>query len=280
MEWYYAEGGSQKGPISDSDFQTMVGSGQITAKTLVWNSSMKNWAEYGTVASPSSAGQTATGSDGQGEIPGTTQNNFGAGGTGQTHNRDLMAMAREMLTGRWGEGALLMLCMWGLEIAGQILVFIPLLGLIAYIVLFAPIVAGFMAFFLNISRKQEAPINMLFAYFNRMGTCVAALLLNMVFVFLWSLLLIIPGIIKSIRYSQIWFIIADNPDISASEALRRSDAMMKGSCWKYFCLSLRFLGWSILCLFTLGIGYLWLGPYMMTSYANFYEDVKGKVANS
>jgi uncharacterized membrane protein len=55
--------------------------------------------------------------------------------------------------------------------------------------------------------------------------------------------------------------------------------MMYGFKWKYFCLALRFLGWAILCLFTLGIGFLWLIPYMQVSFANFYDDVKANQAN-
>ena len=93
------------------------------------------------------------------------------------------------------------------------------------------------------------------------------------FIFLWSLLLIIPGIIAAYAYSQVFYILADNPSLSGMEALDQSKQMMKGRKWKYFCLCMRFVGWSILCIFTLGIGYIWLAPYMAVSLANFYRDV-------
>ena len=71
-----------------------------------------------------------------------------------------------------------------------------------------------------------------------------------------------------------FFILHDNPDIGASEAIDRSKKMMNGYKGKLFGLCLSFLGWGILCCFTLGIGFLWLFPYMSLSVTNFYEDLK------
>ena len=64
------------------------------------------------------------------------------------------------------------------------------------------------------------------------------------------------------------------------DALRKSKEMMDGYKWKYFCLGLRFIGWALLCVLTLGIGILWLSPYVQVSYAKFYEDVKNNQAVS
>ena len=94
------------------------------------------------------------------------------------------------------------------------------------------------------------------------------------FIFLWSLLFIIPGIIKSFSYAMTPFILEENPELSANEAIDRSRAMMKGHKFDYFWLLLSFIGWGFLCIFTLGIGLLWLTPYMQTAVASFYEDVK------
>ncbi len=312
MEWYYAEGSSQKGPISDSDFKAMVESGQITSKTLVWNGSMKNWAEYGTIASgataAASAGQTATCSECQGEFPadqmvqyerhficakckpvffqriqegGSMPSNFGSGGTGQTHNRDLMTQARDTLSGRWGEGVIFVLAYIGVSFGiGIISGIIPILGNLVSLLVTGPIMVGFYAFWLNFSRGETVATGVLFKYFEKFGACLSLYLLMSIFIVLWMLLLIVPGIIKALRYSMAFFIMSEDPDITAYQALTKSEAMMKGSCWKFFCLNCRFIGWSILCLFTLGIGFLWLTPYSMTSYAKFYEDVRGKVAGS
>jgi uncharacterized membrane protein len=95
-----------------------------------------------------------------------------------------------------------------------------------------------------------------------------------VFVFLWSLLLIIPGIIKMFSYAMTPYILEEHPELSANEAIDRSRAMMKGHKFDLFWLGLSFIGWMILAFFTFGIGYLWLVPYMETSIAGFYEDVK------
>ena len=103
---------------------------------------------------------------------------------------------------------------------------------------------------------------------------VWGMFLTYVFVFLWSLLLVIPGIIKMFSYAMTPFILEEYPELSANEAIDRSRAMMKGHKFDLFWLLLSFIGWGILCVITLGIGFLWLTPYMETSMAAFYEDLK------
>ena len=96
-----------------------------------------------------------------------------------------------------------------------------------------------------------------------------------IYTILWLLLLIIPGIIAAISYSQTFFILADDNTLRPSEAIDKSKKMMDGYKLKYFYLCLRFLGLALLCVLTLGIGFLWLIPYMYVTCAKFYEDVKG-----
>lgn len=103
---------------------------------------------------------------------------------------------------------------------------------------------------------------------------IAAYLLMCLFIFLWTLLLIIPGIIKALAYSMTPFILKDFPELSVNQAINLSQKMMKGHKFDYFWLGLSFIGWILLGLLTLGIGYIWLIPYMYTSYAAFYEEVK------
>ena len=103
---------------------------------------------------------------------------------------------------------------------------------------------------------------------------VWGMFLMSIFIFLWSLLLVIPGIVKMFSYSMTPFILEENPELSANEAIDRSRAMMKGHKFDFFWLLLSFIGWFLLGLLTLGIGYLWLYPYMQTTAAAFYEDVK------
>lgn len=94
------------------------------------------------------------------------------------------------------------------------------------------------------------------------------------FTALWSLLLIIPGIIKFYAYSMTPYILIDNPELSANQAINLSRDMMKGHKFDLFYLQLSFIGWAFLSVFTLGIGLLWLMPYMMTAQAAFYQDVR------
>ena len=99
-------------------------------------------------------------------------------------------------------------------------------------------------------------------------------LLYILFVFLWALLFYIPGIVKGIAYSLSPFILKDNPELSANEAINLSQKMMKGHKFDLFFLMLSFIGWIILGAFTLGIAYMCLVPYMSATLAAFYQDVK------
>ena len=98
--------------------------------------------------------------------------------------------------------------------------------------------------------------------------------LMMVFVLLWSLLLFIPGIIMAFAYAMTPYILVENPEMKAIDAIRKSRSMMKGHKFDLFYLELSFIGWILLCILTLGIGLLWLVPYMETSIAAFYNDLK------
>lgn len=112
--------------------------------------------------------------------------------------------------------------------------------------------------------------------FANWGHNVWGMLLMGIFVFLWTLLLIIPGIIKGFAYALVPYILVDKPELSANEAINLSMRMMKGHKFDFFWLCLSFIGWILLAILTLGIGMFWLMPYMYTSYAAFYQDVKAE----
>ena len=133
---------------------------------------------------------------------------------------------------------------------------------------------GGVRFTLAISRKKRPEVGQLFSGFDRFGTHLVAYLLQTIFVALWTLLLIIPGIIAALSYSMTYFIIAEDSSISASEAIAKSKKMMKGNKWKLVCLGFRFIGWFLLVMLTFGIAFLWVGPYSYVSYAQFYDDLK------
>ena len=110
--------------------------------------------------------------------------------------------------------------------------------------------------------------------FGRWGRNVWGMFLVGLFTSLWSLLLIVPGIVKSYAYAMTPYILIDNPELSANQAINLSQKMMKGHKLDLFFLHLSFVGWIFISIFTLGIGSLWLNPYIMTTQAAFYQDLK------
>lgn len=142
--------------------------------------------------------------------------------------------------------------------------------------LILPIEWGYIVYFLNLARKENIGKNTLFdgfhskEYVRILGT---TLLYNLL-VGIGFVLLIIPGIILSLMYSQFSFILKDNPEMKYMAALKLSAKMMKGHLWQFFLLNLSFIGWVLLALLTFGIGMLWLNPYIYTTWAHYYKDLK------
>lgn len=138
-----------------------------------------------------------------------------------------------------------------------------------------PLSYGYYVSFLNSKRTGEVVrIENLFDGFKDYARVFLTNLLQTIYIVLWTLLLIVPGIIKSISYSQTFFVLKDNPELKNNAAIERSMAMMEGHKMEYFCLILSFIGWLLLGILTLGIGLLWVNPYIATATAHFYEYVK------
>lgn len=192
----------------------------------------------------------------------------------KTENVVLMRMARESLRGKWGLAigtfVVYLIIIGSVQVATQ---FFPLSGLLSLLIA-GPLVLGWSIFALSISRNQEARLEQIFEGFNNFGTALGAYLLMVLFTLLWTLLLIIPGIIAAISYSLTFYILADDNKIGPMDAIDKSKKMMDGYKWKFFCLGLRLFGLALLCILTLGIGFLWLAPYAQVTVAKFYEDVK------
>ena len=183
----------------------------------------------------------------------------------ETPLREITAAARVSLSGNWGVAI-------GLFLLFQLLLGGTSLSYTSWLFTGA-LTVGLCSFFLNLS-SGSVRISMLFDGFNVFGKSFGVIFLTGLFIMFWSLLLVVPGIIKTYSYSMAFFIVADDPSVGALEAITRSRQIMNGNKWRLFCLYLRFIGWGILCAFTLGIGLLWLWPYMMASTAAFYEDIK------
>lgn len=144
---------------------------------------------------------------------------------------------------------------------------------IAFFILGSVVGTGYAKFNLNLIDRRDAAVGNLFAYFADWKRLAIANLLRTLYVFLWTLLLVIPGIIASYSYAMTDYILAEEPHLSASEAIERSKTLMEGNRWRLFCLHLSFIGWDILCVFTFGIGYLWLTPYKRVAIADFYREI-------
>lgn len=158
---------------------------------------------------------------------------------------------------------------------GIILVAAIIIGLI-YFVLGSIVGVGYSKFNLNLVDGKSGAFENLFEYFSFWKTTTLSKLLRALYTFLWTLLFIIPGIIASFSYSMTDYILAENTDISASEAINKSKEIMEGNRWRFFCLQFSFIGWDILAAFTFGIGYLWLTPYKQAAYAAFYREISAE----
>lgn len=192
-------------------------------------------------------------------------------------NARIMADARAALVGNWKRVILVFLlytiCMSAVSA-------IPEIGGVVSFLISGPMALGVAYYSLGISRGEHPDWKVIFDGFKRFIPSFLTYIYMTLLVILWSLLLIIPGILKSLSYSQTFFILADNPLIGVKDAVKKSEELMKGYRWKYVCLNLRFFGWMILSVFTLGIGFLWLIPYMQVSYAKFYDELNAKGVQS
>ena len=188
-----------------------------------------------------------------------------------TSNQQITAQARRSLSGNWvlAVGATLAIC-----IINIILQKVSIIGPVILFIISGPISLGFASLYLTLCRNEKAVFSQIFSGFNYFISALIAKFLISILVLLWSLLLIIPGIIAAYAYCLTFYIIYDDPSIPPIQAMQQSKLMMKGNKLKAFYLSCRFIGWAILAILTSGIALLWLVPYVGMSFAAFYEDIK------
>ena len=140
-----------------------------------------------------------------------------------------------------------------------------------------PLAWGFVVMFLDFIRGSKLRVGNLFdGYRDSWMRIFTTYLLVEIYTFLWMLLLVVPGIIKALSYSQTFFIMKDNPELSNNAAIEESMRMMDGHKMELFMLFLSFIGWGILAILTFGIGFLFLVPYVYTTMAHFYEQLKAE----
>ncbi|TLS49434.1 DUF975 family protein [Paenibacillus antri] len=186
-------------------------------------------------------------------------------------NAEIRAAARDALRGQWGMAVLVAFVYMAIT---AVIGSIPVVKNIGPLLLGGPLAFGLYAYFLHVVRGNRPELGVMFSGFQRFVPTLVLYLLQAIFVFLWMLLLIVPGIIAALRYSMSYFILLENPGLSPLDAINRSKEMMQGHKMQLFLLQLSFIGWALLCVLTLGIGLLWLMPYMQTSMAAFYERLK------
>ena len=215
---------------------------------------------------------------------------------------DIRRVARENLSGNWGLsiGACLLAAIMGGMLIGSS--FLPQLNIhmenqdiesweqffrvtlgsttfslntinLIHFILGGVIQLGYAQFLLKQYNRANFEVKDLFSQFERFGQAFLQRFLRILYTSLWSLLFIIPGIVKSYAYAMTPFIMAENPEMTASEAITASKEMMDGHKGELFTLDLTFIGWDLLCLLTLNIGHLWLNPYKNAAYAVFYKDL-------
>ena len=216
---------------------------------------------------------------------------------------ELRRVARENLSGNWGisVGVALVAAILGGTIAGfgsnvnfninedtirnlppffwtvllPVVSVAGLLGIVSFII-GGVVELGYAKFLLKQHDKKELQFSDLFSQFDRFGTGFAQQFLRILYTTLWTLLFIIPGIVKSLSYAMTPFILEDHPEMTASEAIKASMKLMDGHKMDLFILGLSFIGWSLLACLTMGIGFLFLNPYMNAAYAAFYRDISRK----
>jgi len=194
-------------------------------------------------------------------------------------NNQIMKEAQESLKGKWGISIAACLT------AGVITIMITILG--GYLInedwggnllsLFVtpPIGVGLALFFLNIHSGNKLEINTIFNPFKDVWlNSVLAYFMMIVIILIGFILFIIPGVIATLMFSQVFYIIAEDYKIDPYNALVKSKKMMEGNKWKLFKIMLRILLLAIVCILTLGIGFIWLAPYQNAVYAKFYNVVK------
>jgi uncharacterized membrane protein len=181
---------------------------------------------------------------------------------------ELKNRAKQSLTGNWGAAIL------GLVIYGAIVSLLSTTGVGSFVT--GLVSLGYISLYLSLLRGTKPTFEgSISAVTENIGTKFVSTLLVMLYTFLWSLLFIIPGIVKSYSYAMTPYILLDRPELSATDAIKESEKMMNGHKMELFILDLSFIGWILLSMLTCGVLVLYVEPYMMATKSAFYLELKG-----
>lgn len=195
-------------------------------------------------------------------------------------NSEYKNMALQSLEGNWAKAAVAMLIAvvvmggigFGLGLSFDSTIVEAAPSLINILLL--PLSWGLIVYFLRLIRREDIAYSRLFDGFRQYGRILWAELLKNIYILLWTMLLIIPGIIKTYSYAMSEFILHDNPEMNGEQAICESMRMMQGHKMQLFLLDLSLIGWLLLSYLTAGIGFLFLYPYYNSAHAHFYEELK------
>jgi len=152
-------------------------------------------------------------------------------------------------------------------------VFFSLYGIFVFIIGGA-VELGLCCFYIHLQRQEEISVSDLFSRFSIFGRAFLLRLYIFILVLLWTLLLIIPGIVAAYRYAMAPYLMSQNPELGVMQAVDISKRMMNGHKGRLFCLDLSFIGWFILGILTFGLGLLFVFPYLLSSRAAFFLDLR------
>lgn len=188
---------------------------------------------------------------------------------------ELKSAAKSQIKGKIGILFLITLIIGVISVvASAILSLIPCGSLIVSIVITPAFSLSLIRVYLDVVRGNCPKAGDAFCGFDDFWSAFKVSFLVGLFTFLWSLLFLIPGIIKSFSYSMSTYILAENKGKPALECINESKTMTEGHKMDLFVLGLSFIGWAFLCVITFGIAGIWVGPYMQATYTNAYNSLK------
>lgn len=268
MNWYYIHNNVQQGPVPASTLRQLLSSGVITLDTLVWASGMPGWIPLrdalDQLDSPPVPPSAPASSSSSFSAPAAWPDDLKGPGV------PFAKLKERALSGPEGNYWIFFgfLVLNGLIGGGSSLI----LNGLAFLVTF-PLSYGQCNLALRGADHQRLTVGDGFIGFSQYGRALGCCVLTGLFIFLWSLLFIIPGIIKAFSYAMTPYILLDHPEMGVSEAITESRRIMDGHKWELFCLNLSFIGWILLGILTLGILFFWLTPYMSITHAAFYRSL-------
>lgn len=268
MNWYYSLNGAQQGPVDEAELRKLIAQGVVTPGTLVWHDGMPTWQPL-SIAAPELCPSPGSSSSAGFGIPLSSSSDTSWPEDLKGPGVPFSALKQRAKSGPKGN-------YW--TFAGYVVLYgiISSIGSmfpLANLVIGGPLAYGFLNLSLRGADHRKLSLGDGFAGFQQFGRAWLWCFLVGLFIFLWSLLFLIPGIVKTFSYAMTPYILLDHPEMGVTEAITESRRMMDGHKWELFCLNLSFIGWWLLSIPTLGLLGLWIAPYQNFTNAAFYRSL-------